>query len=473
MNAEFTAWLGTVSSSGGTLVRTPTNPTAPSNCGGSTTVSYSISNSCGSSTCSASFTVTNPPAVSLVCPANTTVAACQTQAQVNAEFTAWLATASSSGGCNGSRSNNAGAAPSNCGGTTTVTFTYTSSCAPTTTTCSASFTVSNPPAVSLVCPANTTVAACQTQAQVNAEFTAWLATATSSGGCNGSRSNNAGAAPSNCGGTTTVTFTYTSSCAPTTTTCSASFTVSNPPAVSLVCPQNTTIASGFTQAQVNAAFTAWLATASASGGCNGGLSNNSGAAPSNCGGSATVTFTYTSSCAPATTTCSALFTVPPPPGVSLVCPANTTVAACQTQTAVNDEFTAWLATVSSSGGTLVRTPTNPTAPSNCGGTTTVSYSVTNTCGTNTCSASFTVTNPPAVSLVCPANTTVAACQTQAQVNAEFTAWLATASPVVDVTVHAATMLVQRHPIAVEQQRLRLRIPAVVHQPQQPALPPLQ
>jgi len=61
---------------------------------------------------------------------------------------------------------------------------------------------------------------------VNAAFVAWLATATSSGGCNGARSHNGGTTgPDACGGSKVVTFTYTSSCAPTTTTCSATFTV--------------------------------------------------------------------------------------------------------------------------------------------------------------------------------------------------------------------------------------------------------
>jgi hypothetical protein len=48
-----------------------------------------------------------------------------------------------------------------------------------------------------------------------------------------------------------------------------------------------------TQAQVNTAFSAWLATASASGGCNGILTNNNTGAPLACGGATTVTFTYT------------------------------------------------------------------------------------------------------------------------------------------------------------------------------------
>ena len=100
---------------------------------------------------------------------------------------------------------------------------------------------------------------------------------------------------------------------------------------------------------MDAQFAAWLATASASGGCNGNLSNNNQGAPSACGGSTTVTWTYTSSCAPLSTTCTATFTVPAPAPVVLTCPTDLTVAACQTQTAVDAQFTAWLATASASG----------------------------------------------------------------------------------------------------------------------------
>jgi HYR domain/Secretion system C-terminal sorting domain len=266
------------------------------------------------------------PPVVLTCPVNTTTAACQTQAAVNTAFATWLATASASGGCSGVLTNNNTGAPSACGGSTTVTFTYTSSCAPTTTTCQATFTVTAIPAVVLTCPTNTTTAACQTQAVVNTAFATWLATASASGGCNGVLTNNNTGAPSACGGSTTVTFTYTSSCAPLTTTCTATFTVTAAPPVVLTCPVNTTTAACQTQVAVNTAFATWLATATASGGCNVVLTNNNTGAPSACGGSTTVTFTYTSSCAPLTTTCQATFTVTAPPPVVITCPAAVTVS---------------------------------------------------------------------------------------------------------------------------------------------------
>ena len=79
------------------------------------------------STCQATFTVVASPPVILTCPTNTTVASCQSQTAVNAAFTAWLATGTASGGCNRVLTNNNSGAPDACGGSTTVTFTYTSS----------------------------------------------------------------------------------------------------------------------------------------------------------------------------------------------------------------------------------------------------------------------------------------------------------------------------------------------------------
>jgi hypothetical protein len=153
--------------------------------------------------------------VVLNCPTNTTVTACQTQAAVNTSFANWLATASASGGCNGVLTNNNTGAPSACGGSTTVTFTYTSTCAPLTTTCNATFTVAAAPTVVLTCPTNTTAAACQTQAAVDAAFRNLA--------CHSKRPQAAAMAlfPTTIrvrhlpvAASTTVTFTYTSTCSP-------------------------------------------------------------------------------------------------------------------------------------------------------------------------------------------------------------------------------------------------------------------
>lgn len=82
----------------------------------------------------------SPPVV-LTCPVNQMEAANQTQMAINAAFNTWLSTASASGGCNGVFTNNNVGAPPATGGSTIVTFTYTSTCAPLVSTCQATFSV--------------------------------------------------------------------------------------------------------------------------------------------------------------------------------------------------------------------------------------------------------------------------------------------------------------------------------------------
>ncbi|WP_309612665.1 T9SS type A sorting domain-containing protein [Flavobacterium sp.] len=397
VNSLFNAWLGTFSFSGGTngvAVRSPLNPTAPPRCGGSREVTWTVTDDCDQrETCTRTFSVQAPPAVSLTCPSNTTTTACQTQAAVDAAYATWLATATASGGCNGSLTNNSQGAPPACGGSRTVTFTYTSSCEPLTSSCQATFTVPNSPTVSLTCPSNTTTTACQTQEAVDAAYAAWLATATASGGCGGSLTNNSTGAPLACGGSKTVTFSYSNTCSETPSTCQATFTVPNSPTVTLTCPSNTTTTACQTQAAVDAAYATWLATASATGGCNGTLRNDSQGAPPACGGSRTVTFTYASSCAPLTSTCQATFTLPNSPTVSLTCPTNSSIAGGQTQAAVNAAYAAWLATATASGGCNGSLTNNSTgAPLACGDSKTVTFTYTSSCAplTTTCQATFTV-----------------------------------------------------------------------------------
>ena len=137
INSAFATWLASVSGSG---TITNNNTGAPDKCGGTTTVTFTATNDCGTSTCSASFTVTAPASVTLTCPDNATEEACQSQDDIDAAFATWLATVSFSGGCDAAISNNNNGAPSACGGSTTVTFTVTSSCEDPVT-CSATFTV--------------------------------------------------------------------------------------------------------------------------------------------------------------------------------------------------------------------------------------------------------------------------------------------------------------------------------------------
>jgi hypothetical protein len=230
---------------------------------------------------------------SMTCPTNLTVNACSTNAQVEAAYLAWLNSATHGSACSGGAiAFNPPAAPNKCGGQVTVIFNYSNSCGATMT-CNSTFTVSSPPAVSLNCPAPYVGQSCMTQAQVNTAYNNWLNSVTGSGGCNGAITHNGGAAPNACaGGTNVVTFTYTSSCSPITTTCQSTFSIPTINALSFVsCPSPTDL--GCNPNGIPNALT--LAT---SGGCgNVNVSSNLGPITSNgCEKTRTRTYTATDAC---------------------------------------------------------------------------------------------------------------------------------------------------------------------------------
>ena len=281
--------------------------TAPAFCGGSTTVTWTVTDHCyTTSTQTATFTI-NPPAAVVVTPAApSTTDACTyaNQAAADAAFATWLASVTAS------------VvvilrflpvlplltAPAFCGGSTTVTWTVTDHCY-TTSAQTATFTITPPAAVVVTPAAPSTTNACTypDQAAADAAFDTWLASVTASGGCDPQVSTGATAptAPAFCGGSTTVTWTVTDHCY-TTSTQTATFTIT-PPAAVVVTPAapSTTDACIYpNQAAADTAFATWLASVTASGGCDPQVSTGATApaAPAFCGGSTTVTWTVTDHC---------------------------------------------------------------------------------------------------------------------------------------------------------------------------------
>jgi hypothetical protein len=104
-----------------------------------------------------------------------------------------------------------------------------------------------------------------------------------------------------------------------------------------------------------------------------------------------------------------------------------TFGPCMTQAEVNTAFNNWKAQfmVTSPGCNPLVTDLNQfLAPSVCGGSTTINFSATNDpCNPNaSCSATFTVVTAPTMTVSCPGDMTVAACQSQADVDAAFLNW---------------------------------------------------
>jgi len=208
------------------------------------------------------------PPVVLTCPDDLTVDPCLTPGQINGLFSGWLAEVQWGGGCNASISDDNTGAPPKCGGSTTVTWTVTSDCEDDVT-CSATFTVTDAPPVTLTCPDDETVASCLSQGQVNSLFSDWMDEVVWGGGCKAVLKNNNIGAPPKCGGSTTVTWRVESSCEDD-VTCSATFTVTEPDPVIVTYPDNVHYleCTFVTQEQVNLAFDNWLALFTYTGGCD-------------------------------------------------------------------------------------------------------------------------------------------------------------------------------------------------------------
>ena len=248
--------------------------------------------------------IQSPENVQIVCAGDITVGSGLTQQQINTAFADWLDDVTATGGCNVSITNNNTGAPPACGGTVSVTFTASSTCGDGAS-CTASFTVPSTEEIQVSCPSNIIVNACQTQTEVNIAFANWLASATGSGGTITTSPANP-VAPSACGGSVTVEWKVTGTCA--SKICSATFTVAAAGNIVIDCPDNVTLSGGLTQDQINAAYDSWLASVTASSACGLNITNNSTAYPV-CGQTTTVTWKATNSCGDETT-CSATFTVP-------------------------------------------------------------------------------------------------------------------------------------------------------------------
>ncbi len=428
INSKFEDWKKTVTFQGGChAVLTEDLPAPPNACGGITTLQFTVHSDCEAPvSCSATFQVKVSSPVVLTCPDAVSVIACSLQDSVDLKFNDWVNAASFSGGCNSILIHNTANIPSACGGAVSLSFTVTSDCE-SPKSCNSTFTVQSPAPVMLNCPNDVVETSCQSQAAITSKFLNWKTSAVFSGGCNPVLTNNGIISPTACGSVTMITFKVRSECE-SEKSCTATFKVDTARAVELQCPLNQTEAACQTQASVDARFANWKNTAFFTGACNGVLTHSAGPAPDHCGGAVSVTFTVTSDCE-SMKSCTASFTVTDAPDLILTCPVPVMEVACQTQASIDAKFAIWKNTAfftGACGGILSNT--GGLAPDKCGGTTTVSFTVLSDCENPvTCSSTFAVASAPKVALTCPEPVTEAACQTQAAINAKFTAWKATAS----------------------------------------------
>ena len=307
---------------------------------------FTATDFCGNTAaCIQQITITNPGIIKFGCPADTTFDACEisSQTEIQAAFDNWIANAGKgyNGNCDAYVSMDNSVAPDICGGTATVTWTIPDTCE-NPQTCSATFTVVAPPALTFGSTSGYTVDACDflintdsasAQTALDAALTNWVEENSSelqgsiTGGCNPVVVHDySNQSVDICtGGSITITWTVEDICE--TTSFTATFSVDPPNPLSVNSPMDTTITSssfinltpGEAQDSLNQIFEQWIAWIDD----NLVLDNRCGAATvSNDytdqsinymeGGNSVITWTVETGCETATT--SAIFAVEPSNG---------------------------------------------------------------------------------------------------------------------------------------------------------------
>ncbi|SCY23961.1 Por secretion system C-terminal sorting domain-containing protein, partial [Flavobacterium anhuiense] len=409
------------------------NPTAPNLCqGGTTSVSYMITDKCYTTTISRDFTITAPSPVVPLSPDPFSASACAyaDQAALDAAFETFKAGFSVSGGCDAKGEiQGSPVAPKLCdGGTVTVTYKVSDKCYEET--ISRDFTITAPSAVVPVTPDPFSASACTyaDQTALDAAFETFKSGFSVSGGCDAKEEiQGSPVAPNLCdGGTVTVTYKVTDKCYE--TTISRDFTITAPSAVVPVSPDpfSASACAYADQAAINAAFEIFKQGFSVSGGCDAkGSFVGNPTAPNLCqGGTTSVSYMITDKCY--TTTITRDFTITVPAAVTPEAPAAVSASACiyADQAALDAAFETFKAGFKVSGGCDAKGAIqgSPVAPKLCeGGTTTVSYKVTDKCYETTISRDFTITKVNLLNVLSPPNKTVVCGEDP---DGAFAAWIA-------------------------------------------------
>ncbi|WP_431244704.1 hypothetical protein ACQ9BO_10800 [Flavobacterium sp. P21] len=424
VNAAFETFKQGFTASGGNGTLTITgleNLTPPALCGGTVTVNYNVTDSCGlQKSCSATFTITAPSAVTPEAPTAVNASACAyaDQAALDAAFETFKAGFKVSGGCDAKGEiQGSPVAPKLCdGGTVTVTYKVTDKCYEQT--ISRDFTITAPSAVTPEAPTAVNASACAyaDQAALDAAFETFKAGFKVSGGCDPKGEiQGSPVAPKLCdGGTVTVTYKVTDKCYE--QTISRDFTITAPSAVTPEAPTavNASACAYADQVALDAAFETFKAGFKVSGGCDAkGEIQGSPVAPKLCdGGTVTVTYKVTDKCYEQTI--SRDFTITAPAAVTPEAPTAVNASACvyADQAALDAAFETFKAGFKVSGGCDAKGEIqgSPVAPKLCdGGTVTVTYKVTDKCYEQTISRDFTITAPAAVTPEAPTAVNASAC----------------------------------------------------------------
>ena len=365
--------------------------------------------------------------------------ACSTEGEIAAAYATWSSGFSVTGGCN--TTDNLGDLPALpafvCGGAVSLDFTLSASDDCGQGSCSGTFTVAAADALVVSCPqdADVSLPACSTEGEIAAAYATWSSGFSVTGGCN--TTDNLGDLPALpafvCGGAVSLDFTLSASDDCGQGSCSGTFTVAAADALVVSCPQDADVSlpACSTEGEIAAAYATWSSGFSVTGGCN--TTDNLGDLPALpafvCGGAVSLDFTLSASDDCGQGSCSGTFTVAAADALVVSCPAPVVLGSSLTEQQILDEYNAWVAGFSVTGGCNATDNLGdiPALPSyDCGSGVDLSFtlSATDDCGGDSCGSTFFVPGVTGLTVSCPTDPVLDSCATQGEIEAAYARYAA-------------------------------------------------
>nr|WP_319511266.1 HYR domain-containing protein [uncultured Draconibacterium sp.] len=407
-------------------------------CGGQLDFTLIVYDACGQvDSCTSHLVIQAAEDLALSCPNDTLLPACTDTAEIRVAYEAWIAGFSYVGGCS-TVTTNIDSVPEltdlSCGGE--IEFRYVvnlgSPSCPNSIDCYRTFTVEAPVDLHVNVPGDATLPLCSDTASIRAAYDIWVAGFTTTGGCD--VQSNIDSIPElpdlTCGGSVSFVFRAWNGegkCVDSAVD-SSSFTVMDPPPLSITCPPDPNLPGCSGALAITAAYNNWVDGFTASGGCD--LVTNIDSIPPLgdllCNGQLVFEFIARSGENVCSTvdTCVATFTIGNADTLAITCPGDTIVEGCSAAE-VQTVFDNWIAQFAYTGGCNVNESDLSiyTPPITCGGVVVVNYIVSDECEqTDSCTATFQV-NAPELVISVPEDTLLDACSDQLDVDAAFASWI--------------------------------------------------
>ena len=369
---------------------------------GTTTISYTVTNGCGTAAATQTFTVSPLPDAGTISGASTVCAASSTPLTDGATGGTWSSTATTFATVDAS-GNVTGIAA----GTTTISYTVTNGCG--TAAATQTFTVSPLPVAGTISGASSVCAGSSTPLTDGATGGTWSSTAPSFATVDASGNVNGLSA-----GTTTISYTVTNGCG--TIAATQSFTVNPLPVAGTISGASTVCAGSSTPLTDGATGGTWSSTATAF-----ATVDASGNITGIAAGTTTISYTVTNGCG--TVAATQTFTVNPLPDAGSITGASTVCAGSSTPLTDGAAGGTW----SSTSPAFATVDASGNVNGLSAGTTTISYTATNGCGTIAATQSFTVNPLPVAGTISGASTVCAGSSTPLTDGATGGTWSSTAA----------------------------------------------